>query len=153
MTGPFPVLYADAFFLDGDLLKKPGRLAAGDTVRRGRPGGRMAGATSCSWTATSSTTTASSSRSTWPRSPQEGLHLRPGDRRPGPAPWSPSPGVLSSLLDCLHRQRHGQFALSYGKDPSVNGILASFWGLAAEPAVVSRLPPGAFGVQRLRRHL
>ena len=32
VTGPFPVLYADAFFLDGDLRKKPGHLAAGEPV-------------------------------------------------------------------------------------------------------------------------
>ena len=34
VRGPFPVLYADAFFLDGDLRKKPGHLAAGDAVPR-----------------------------------------------------------------------------------------------------------------------
>ena len=34
VKGPFPVLYADAFFLDGDLRKKPGHLAPGDAVPR-----------------------------------------------------------------------------------------------------------------------
>ncbi|CAE7670649.1 PUB3 [Symbiodinium sp. CCMP2456] len=32
VQGPFPVLYADAFFLDGDLRRKPGHLEPGDNV-------------------------------------------------------------------------------------------------------------------------
>ena len=37
VTGPFPVLYADAFFLDGDSCrKKPGHLAAGEAVPKSR---------------------------------------------------------------------------------------------------------------------
>ncbi|CAE7767400.1 POLA2, partial [Symbiodinium sp. KB8] len=82
VTGPFPVLYADAFFLDGDLKKKPGHLAAGEAVPKA---------------------------ARWQNSP------------------SPAPG-RPRLLRLL------QFALmkGYGKDPSVNGILASFWGLASD---------------------
>ena len=34
VQGPFPVLYADAFFLDGDLRKKPGHLGPGEAVPR-----------------------------------------------------------------------------------------------------------------------
>ncbi|CAE7346915.1 PUB3, partial [Symbiodinium sp. CCMP2456] len=32
VRGPFPVLYADAFFLDGDLRRKPGHIEPGDNV-------------------------------------------------------------------------------------------------------------------------
>ena len=85
VTGPFPVLYADAFFLDGDLRKKPGHLAAGEAVPK-----------AARW------------QNGWgyvllldghvfydygvirPEHlavcRQEGLHLRPGDCRPGPSP-------------------------------------------------------------------
>ena len=34
VRGPFPVLYADAFFLDGDLRKKPGHIGPGEVVPR-----------------------------------------------------------------------------------------------------------------------
>ena len=64
---------------------------------------------------------------------QEGLHLRPGDRRPG-LPLVTFARRLSPFWIAFIDNVAGQFALmkGYGKDPSVNGILASFWGLAAD---------------------
>ena len=76
----------------------------------------MAGAMSCSWTATSSTTTASSGRSTSPRLPPGRPSSTSWRLSPRSSPWSLSPALMKG----------------YGKDPSVNGILASFWGLASD---------------------
>ncbi|OLP88924.1 hypothetical protein AK812_SmicGene29674 [Symbiodinium microadriaticum] len=100
VTGPFPVLYADAFFLDGDLRKKPGHLAADEVVSKAA---RKAFIYVLEIVA-------------------QVLPLVTFARRLSPF-WI-------AFIDNVA----GQFALmkGYGKDPSVNGILASFWGLAAD---------------------
>ena len=52
VVGPFLDLYDGAFFLDGDLRKGPATSNPG-RPSLGPPGGRTAGGSFCSWTATS----------------------------------------------------------------------------------------------------
>ena len=133
VQGPFPVLYADAFFLDGDLRRKPGHLEPGDNVPQ-----------DARW------------RNGWGFVLLLGDHvfydfgvIKPELLRPFAArkAFIYVLEILAQVLPLVVFARRlpphwiafidnvaGQFALmkGYGKDPAVNGILASFWGLAAE---------------------
>ena len=139
VRAPFPVLQRRRV---GDLRKKCSRASPSP----GRPAGRTAGASSCSWRARCSTTSA---------------------RAPGPfasrRAFMYVLELLAQVLPVITFARRlplhwlafidnvaGQFALmkGYGRDPAVNGILAAFWGLGPDRAWCPEFyrVPSAFNV-------
>ena len=133
VKGPFPVLYADAFFLDGDLRKKPGHLAPGDAVPR-----------QARWQNGWGYVLLLDGHVFYDYGVIEPEHLAPFAARKAfiyvleivaqVLPLVTFARRLSPFWIAFIDNVAGQFALmkGYGKDPSVNGILASFWGLAAD---------------------
>ena len=133
VKGPFPVLYADAFFLDGDLRKKPGHLAPGDAVPR-----------QARWQNGWGYVLLLDGHVFYDYGVIEPEHLAPFAARKAfiyvleivaqVLPLVTFARRLSPFWVAFIDNVAGQFALmkGYGKDPSVNGILASFWGLAAD---------------------
>ncbi|CAE7450545.1 PUB3, partial [Symbiodinium sp. KB8] len=133
VNGPFPVLYADAFFLDGDLRKKPGHLAAGDAVPR-----------AARWQNGWGYVLLLDGHVFYDYGVIKQEHLAPFAARKAfiyvleivaqVLPLVTFARRLSPFWIAFIDNVAGQFALmkGYGKDPSVNGILASFWGLASD---------------------
>ncbi|OLQ06495.1 Glycine cleavage system H protein, mitochondrial [Symbiodinium microadriaticum] len=133
VTGPFPVLYADAFFLDGDLRKKPGHLAAGEAVPK-----------AARWQNGCGYVLLLDGHVFYDYGVIKPEHLAPFAARKAfiyvleivaqVLPLVTFARRLSPFWIAFIDNVAGQFALmkGYGKDPSVNGILASFWGLASD---------------------
>ncbi|OLQ00255.1 hypothetical protein AK812_SmicGene17093 [Symbiodinium microadriaticum] len=133
VTGPFPVLYADAFFLDGDLRKKPGHLAAGEAVPK-----------AARWQNGWGYVLLLDGHVFYDYGVIRPEHLAPFAARKAfiyvleivaqVLPLVTFARRLSPFWIAFIDNVAGQFALmkGYGKDPSVNGILASFWGLASD---------------------
>ena len=133
VTGPFPVLYADAFFLDGDLRKKPGHLAAGEAVPK-----------AARWQNGWGYVLLLDGHVFYDFGVIRPEHLALFAARKAfiyvleivaqVLPLVTFARRLSPFWIAFIDNVAGQFALmkGYGKDPSVNGILASFWGLASD---------------------
>ncbi|CAE7420961.1 PUB3 [Symbiodinium microadriaticum] len=120
VTGPFPVLYADAFFLDGDLRKKPGHLAAGEAVPR-----------AARWQNGWGYVLLLDGHVFYDYGVVKPEHLAPFAARKA---FIYVLEIVAQVLPLVtFARRLSPFWIAFiDNDISVNGILASFWGLAAD---------------------
>ena len=134
VRAPFPVLYADTFFLEGDLRKKAGHLQPGESVPR-----------AARWQNGWGFVLLLEGQVFYDFGTIRPEHLKPfGSRRAYLRPGDPGAGApgdhlrppTSSTLAGLHRQRRCPVRPNerLWAGPRVNGILAAFWGLAADRA-------------------